>query len=114
VGDVLNVAVELTSTRGKPRAMTLIHVGIPAGMRPQMAQLKQLREDGFVDFFEILEREVVLYFRHILPDERKLLNLHLMAEHAGTYTGVASRCYEYYGDSPPYWVKPLQVTIVPE
>jgi hypothetical protein len=111
IGDVLNVAVALQSRGGAERAMTPIHVGIPAGLRVDIAQLRQLREDGFIDFYETSPREVVFYFRRIQEKEEKRLNLHLMAEHAGSFTGLAPKAYEYYASSAPYWVPPLSVTV---
>jgi uncharacterized protein YfaS (alpha-2-macroglobulin family) len=114
IGDVLDVRVLLANQDAIDRAMTLVHVGVPAGLIPQVPQLQQLRDDGKIDFFELFPGEVILYFLYfneLRSKASQTVHLHLLAEHAGIFTGLASRSYEYYGGQEFIWADPLRVTV---
>jgi hypothetical protein len=80
-------------------------------LEPRHDQLKELVKKGTIDAYEVLGREVVLYWR-TLPGEAKLeVPLSLIAAVPGTYTGPASRAYLYYTDEQKQWVDGLHVEI---
>jgi hypothetical protein len=93
--------------------MTLARIGLPGGLTFQTWQLKELRENGLIAFYETRAREVILYFRQLKPSEVKEIPLDLVAVVPGEYTGPASRAYLYYTDDQKVWVDPLAVTIMP-
>ena len=63
--------------------------------------------------FEVIGREVVLYWREMKPDQKVELPISLVAAIPGTYTGPASRTYLYYTDEFKTWVPGLKVAIEP-
>lgn len=87
-------------------------VGLPGGLEPRHDQLKELVKKGTIDAYEVLGREVVLYWRTIAGDAKVLVPLSLIAAVPGTYTGPASRAYLYYTDEQKQWVNGLHVEIV--
>lgn len=89
-------------------------VGLPGGLEPRHDQLKELVKKGKVDAYEVIGREVVLYWR-ALPSEAKVeIPLSLIAAVPGSYTGPASRAYLYYTDEHKRWVDGVHVEISPK
>jgi alpha-2-macroglobulin-like protein len=86
-------------------------VGIPGGLEVRHDQLKELVKAGKIDAYEVLGREVVLYWRALKAEERVDLALSLVAAIPGTFTGPASRAYLYYTDEHKHWVDGLKVEI---
>ena len=62
--------------------------------------------------YEVIGREVVLYFRSLEPNAARRVPLSLVAAIPGTYTGPASRAYLYYGDEHKTWVPGFKVEVV--
>ena len=88
-------------------------IGIPGGLEVRHDQLKELVKAGRVAAYEVLGREVVLYWRSLAGEQRVELPLSLVAVIPGRYTGPASRTYQYYTDEFKHWVGGLKVEIVP-
>jgi len=86
-------------------------VGIPGGLEVRHDQLKELVKSGKIDAYEVMGREVVLYWRHLKAKDKFELPLSLVAAIPGTYTGPASRAYAYYTDEYKNWAPGLQVSI---
>ena len=103
IGETLrmNIALENKTDEGQP--MTMVIIGIPAGMSAQPWQLKQLVERKQVDFYEISGQNLYLYYRQMAPSEIKNLALDLKAEVPGTFLAQASRAYLYYTDEYKDW-----------
>jgi hypothetical protein len=87
-------------------------VGLPGGLEPRHDQLKELVKKGAVDAYEVVGREVVLYWRGMEPRKSIRVPLSLVAAVPGTYTAPASRAYLYYGDEHKAWVPGATVTVV--
>lgn len=86
-------------------------VGLPGGLEARHDQLKELVKKGTIDAYEVIGREVVLYWR-TLPSEAKVeVPLNVIAAVPGTYTGPASRAYLYYTDEHKQWVDGVKVEI---
>jgi len=86
-------------------------VGLPGGLEPRHDQLKELVKKGTIDAYEVLGREVVLYWRTLPGDAKVEIPLSLIAAVPGTYTGPASRAYLYYTDEQKQWVDGMHVEI---
>jgi alpha-2-macroglobulin-like protein len=86
-------------------------VGLPGGLEPRHDQLKELVKKGTIDSYEVIGREVVLYWRALPGDATVEVPLSLIAAVPGTYTGPASRAYLYYTDENKQWVDGLKVEI---
>jgi hypothetical protein len=91
--------------------MTLARVGIPGGLVSQDWQLKKLREDGKIAFYETRAREVILYFRDLGPSARHEIPIDLVATVPGTYEAPASSAYLYYTDDKKTWAEPVRVEV---
>jgi uncharacterized protein YfaS (alpha-2-macroglobulin family) len=88
-------------------------IGIPGGLEVRHDQLKELVKSGKIAAYEVLGRQVVLYWRSLKAQEKVQLPLSLVAAIPGTYTGPASRAYLYYTDEFKTWAAPLRITITP-
>lgn len=104
-------AVTVTNKTDEVLPSPMAIVGLPGGLEPRHDQLKELVKKGTIDAYEVMGREVVLYWR-TLPAAAKLqLPLSLVAAVPGHYTGPASRTYLYYTDEDKKWVDGVQVEI---
>jgi hypothetical protein len=88
-------------------------VGIPGGLEVRHDQLKELVKSGRIDAYEVIGREVVLYWRYLKAGDKFDLPLSLVAAVPGSYTGPASRAYLYYTDEYKSWAPGLNVNITP-
>jgi alpha-2-macroglobulin-like protein len=88
-------------------------VGIPGGLEVRHDQLKELVNSGKIDAYEVIGREVVLYWRYLKAKDNFDVPLSLIAAVPGSYTGPASRAYLYYTDEYKNWAPGLKVNITP-
>jgi hypothetical protein len=105
------VTCENTAKEIVPTPVAII--GIPGGLEVRHDQLKELVKSKKIAAYEVLGREVVLYWREMQAGEKAQLPLSLVAAIPGQYTGPASRSYLYYTDEHKQWADPLQVVIEP-
>jgi hypothetical protein len=91
--------------------MTIARVGIPGGLVSQDWQLKKLREDGKIAFYETRAREVILYFRDLAPNASLEIPIDLVAQVPGSYEAPASSAYLYYTDDLKHWVAPVRIDV---
>ncbi len=106
-----NVVAENLADEAIPMPVAI--VGLPGGLEPRHDQLKELVKAGRIDAYEVIGREVVLYWRQMLPREKRELPLSLVAAVPGVYAGPASRAYLYYTDEFKTWVEGARVAIAP-
>ncbi len=107
----INVTVTNTTAEGLPTPLAI--VGIPGGLEPRYDQLKELVEAGTIASFEVIGRDVVLYWREMQPEQVVELPISCVAAVPGTYTGPASRVYLYYTHEHKHWADGLTVEITP-
>ncbi len=88
-------------------------IGLPGGLEVRHDQLKELVKAGKIAAYEVLGREVILYWRALPAEARETLPLSLIAAIPGTYTGPASRAYLYYTNEHKHWTNGLRVEIEP-
>ena len=88
-------------------------VGIPGGLEVRHDQLKELVKSGKIDAYEVMGREVVLYWRYLKGKDNFDLPLSLVAAVPGSFTGPASRAYLYYTDEYKNWAPGVKVNITP-
>jgi len=112
-GALTEAAVQLENLNDGPLPMTLAIVGIPGGLEPRHDQLKELVKSGAVAAYEVIGRDVVLYWRQMKAGEKIAVPISCVAAVPGTYTGPASRAYLYYTDEHKCWVEGLKVIITP-
>ena len=112
-GETTEVYVKVTNITKDGLPTPVAIVGIPGGLEPDYDQLKELVAAEKIAAFEVIGRDVVLYWREMQPEAEVELQIRCTAAVPGTYTGPASRAYLYYTDEFKDWTDGLQVTIMP-
>jgi hypothetical protein len=112
-GGVTEAIVSITNKSDEPIPTPVAIVGIPGGLEVRHDQLKELVKSGKIDAYEVLGREVVLYWRFLKANDKFDIPLSVVAAVPGTYTGPASRAYLYYTDEFKNWAPGLRVNIDP-
>ncbi len=111
MNETVRLSATLTNTKNEGQPMSMAIIGIPGGLSPQPWQLKEMKEKQIFDYYEIIDNNLVLYYRELGPKEVKRINLDLKADIPGKYIGAASSTYLYYSDAYKYWVKGCEVEI---
>ena len=111
VGDNIRVDIEVENSDSKPTGMVTSIIGIPSGAALQVWQLKELVEKKEIDFYEISENFLVIYWRTFNRFEKKNISIDLKAEVSGSYTAPASSVYLYYGEEYKHWIQGTHVNI---
>jgi hypothetical protein len=112
-GGITEAVVSITNKSDQAIPTPVAIVGIPGGLEVRHDQLKELVKSGRIDAYEVIGREVVLYWRYIKGKAKFELPLSLIAAVPGSYTGPASRAYLYYTDEYKSWAPGLNVSILP-
>jgi alpha-2-macroglobulin-like protein len=111
-GGVTEAIVSIANKSDQVIPTPVAIVGIPGGLEVRHDQLKELVKSGKIDAYEVIGREVVLYWRHLKAKDKFDLPLSLVAAVPGSYTGPASRAYLYYTDEYKNWTPGLKVSIM--
>ncbi len=111
VGDNVRLSVTLKNETDGGLPSTMAIVGIPAGLSLQPWQLKELKDKKQFDYFEIMNNNLVLYYRQMKPGEVKELSFDLKAEIPGSFQAQASNSYLYYTSEFKCWVAAPEITI---
>ena len=112
-GGVTEAMVSISNKSDQSIPTPVAIIGIPGGLEVRHDQLKELVKAGRIDAYEVVGREVVLYWRYLKAKDKFELPLSLIAAVPGTYTGPASRAYLYYTDEYKNWAPGLNVHISP-
>jgi hypothetical protein len=112
-GGVTEASVVVVNRTGEPIPTPIAIIGIPGGLEVRHDQLKELVKSEKIAAYEVLGRDVVLYWRSLAAEQRIELPISLVAAVPGRYTGPASRAYLYYTDEFKHWADGLKVEIVP-
>ena len=112
-GEVTEAKVVVTNLEDDAIPTPVAIVGVPGGLEVRHDQLGELVKAGRIAAYEVIGREVVLYWRSMTPGQRVELPVSFVAAVPGTYTAPASRAYLYYNDEHKHWVEPMKVEIAP-
>ncbi|MCA9214959.1 MAG: hypothetical protein KDB27_17930 [Planctomycetales bacterium] len=113
-GNITEAKIVVTNPTPETLPTPIAIVGIPGGLEVRHDQLKELKSEGRIAAYEVIGREVVLYWRSLEPDARVEFPISLVAAVPGEYTAPASRVYQYYTDEHKQWVPGARVTIHPK
>ncbi|QRO00824.1 A-macroglobulin complement component [Archangium violaceum] len=113
-GEPTEARVWVTNRSDQKLSTTVAIFGVPGGLEVRHDQLKELVKKHTVDAYEVIGRDVVLYWRGMEPRKKLEVPLSLIAAVPGTYTGPASRAYLYYADDHKVWRDGLAVSIAPK
>ncbi len=106
----LEVTLSNLSELGAPSPIAVI--GLPAGLSPELWQLKAMQDRAEFDYYELKDNFLILYFRGLKPQELRQLNFDLKAEVPGVYQAPASSCYLYYEPEHKFWLAGEKVRIL--
>ncbi len=110
-GDVVEATARVTNLTDAQLPTVVAIVGVPGGLEPRIDQLKELVKAGTIDAYEIMGRDVVLYWRGMTPKQQVRVPVSLVASVPGKYVGPASRAYLYYGNENKVWVAGLSADV---
>jgi hypothetical protein len=110
-GAITEARLKVTNTKDEAVPTPIALIGIPGGLEVRHDQLKELVKSKRIAAYEVIGRDVVLYWRELAAKQSVELPLSLVASIPGDYTGPASRAYLYYTDELKQWASPLEVTV---
>lgn len=113
-GDVVEVTARVTNRTDEKLPTVIAIVGVPGGLEPRIDHLKELVKAKRIDAYEVLGRDVVLYWRGMTPKQQVRVPVSLVAAVPGKYVGPASRAYLYYGNEHKVWVDGLGADVAPK
>ncbi|RKI43650.1 A-macroglobulin complement component [Corallococcus sp. AB004] len=113
-GEPTEARVVVANRTGQKLPTAVAIFGVPGGLEVRHDQLKELVKRQVVDAYEVIGRDVVLYWRGMEPNKRIDVPLSLVAAVPGTYTGPSSRAYLYYADEHKVWSEGVKVSIAPK
>jgi len=118
-GDVIEMNVRIENVArdddtGKPKGvpMVIARVGVPAGLEPRPAKLRELKESGVISFSEQRQGEVIFYWRDMAPSSAISFDFDLIAKVPGHFHGPSSSAYLYYTSEYKSWSAGLEVEVV--
>ena len=113
MGDQVQLTATLKNKAQINLPNTIAKIGIPAGLNPQPAQLKELQEKGFFDYYELFDGYIVLHYRGLAAAEEKKIQIDFKADIPGQYEAPASVAYLYYTNEYQNWAAPSQIEVQP-
>lgn len=111
VGETVRYTAELQNVTDADVANPMAVVGIPAGLTLQPQQLQRLTEREIIDYYELKDNYLVLYFRGLAAQEKRKIDLDLKADIAGKFEAPASVAYLYYENEKRHWVQPTETEV---
>ncbi len=112
-GGYYSMFIRLKNTEAKQQASSMARIGIPAGLSPQIWQLKEWMETERIAFYEWEKGYLTFYFYGLKAHQEIVLPLSLKADLAGSFTALPSSSYLYYTPEKRSWLTPLKVDILP-
>jgi hypothetical protein len=112
-GELTEVRFKVANSADETVPNPIAIIGLPGGLEVRHDQLKELVKSGKIAAYEVLGRDLVLYWRSLAANEKVDLPISVVAAIPGTYTGPASRAYLYYTDEVKTWADGLHAEIVP-
>ncbi len=109
-GEPVEMAIEL-QTANKNVPTPVVITGIPAGLEVRHEQLKELVDANRIDAYEVIDNELVLYWRGLKAKDKCVIPVMFNAAIPGTYTGAASCAYLYYTAELKIWTAGQKVTV---
>jgi hypothetical protein len=110
-GDVVEATARVTNVTGTHLSTVVAIVGVPGGLEPRLDHLKELVKAKSIDAYEVMGRDVVLYWRGLPPRQQLRVPVSLVAAVPGKYVGPSSRAYLYYGAEHKAWVAGLAADV---
>lgn len=111
LNETVRMTARISNTTKQGLPMAIARLGIPGGLSLQTWQLKELLEKRTFDYYEIINEDLIIYFKEMGPEQIIEIPLDLKAEVKGNYLGRACSTYLYYNDDKKYWIPGLKIKI---
>lgn len=111
LANMVGLDVQMTNTKAYPLANPTLVIGIPSGLSLDHKQLKELKEDGAFDYFEMFANRLIIYYNEVSAREEQRFLLDLKAEICGNYTAPPSSAYLYYDEADIVWQKGSEIEV---
>ncbi len=108
VGQRATLTVTARATARVP--LPVLRIGLPAGLAPDLDQLRDWTARGTVALAEARPGEVVLYLDALARGEERRFALDMRARYPGTFKAPASSLYRY-ANPDAAWAPPLAVEV---
>jgi uncharacterized protein YfaS (alpha-2-macroglobulin family) len=109
--DNIRYSVELSNQRQEAGYAPMLILSTPAGLQWQTWQLKEMKDRGEIDYYEMQDPYLVIYFAEIGAQATKKLQFDLTALIPGTYQAPAASAYLYYEDAARTWIPGEKIVI---
>lgn len=113
VGETVRITSVIRNLSREAIGTPIALIGIPGGLSVQDWQLKELKEKGLFDFYELRGQYVVLYYESMRGMQSHEINLDLKAEVPGNFEAPASSAYPYYNQTQKDWASLGSIEILP-
>ena len=96
VDDIVTATVTITNNNESAKGMVLVTVGLPPGFTLVTQDLAALQAEGVVSSFEVMGKQLVLYFAEIPAGEPTSVSYSLIADYpVKAQTGGSEAKYYY-------------------
>lgn len=111
VGNVAGFSIKITNTTKKILPQTIAIIELPAGVTVKPEELILLKKKGIIDFYEITNTTLVLYFEEIDARQHIEVLLPVLCQVKGSFYMRPSCIYNYYQpENKTYFLsKPLRI-----
>jgi len=96
VDDIVTATVTITNNDDSAKGMVLVTVGLPPGFTLVTADLAKLKADGVISEFEVMGKQLIVYFNAIPAGEPTSISYSLIADYPiKAQTGGSEAKYYY-------------------
>lgn len=111
IGDFIPINYEFKNLRDTGLGQTLIVIPLSGSLTLIPEQLKLLKEKKTVDYYEIFNGNLVLYFAEIGPKEIKNINISFISQVSGKTYIPPAYTYLYYNMNESYYCYPNKIIV---
>ncbi len=113
VAEGTNAAIDVvvTNLTDEGQANPTVVIGLPCGLEVTDEVLEDLKRSGTFAYYELRERDLVLYWDGIAPSASYRFTVDAVARVPGETRGDASRAWLYYEPNLERWAPPLQCRV---
>ena len=109
--DLITCDVTVVNNRPATANMLLVDLGIPPGFEVQSGDLAELVSDGTIEKFSLTNRQIILYFDKLQPNQEVGLKYRLRAKFPIKAKTRMSRVYEYYNPEVESFAEPVEIVV---
>jgi len=109
--DLITCNVTVVNKRPAQANMLIVDLGIPPGFEVQSEALSELVSKGTIEKFSITNRQIILYFDKLEPNQEVEFKYSLKAKFPIKAKTRLSRVYEYYNPEIESFAEPVEIVV---